>query len=63
MQGALWPQEAPCQDRADLFTHGVEMGDEAVGHLRDKWHRGVQIYLLISVFIEISYFNPTSHFR
>lgn len=34
VQGALWAQEAPRQDGAHLLTHGVEMGDEAVGHLR-----------------------------
>jgi len=36
MQGALGPQEAPGQDGADLLTHGVEMSDEAVGHLRRR---------------------------
>jgi len=36
VQGALGPQEAPGQDGADLFTHGVEMSDEAVGHLRQR---------------------------
>lgn len=36
VQGALGPQEAPGQNGADLFTHGVEMGDESVGHLRHR---------------------------
>lgn len=36
MQGALGPQEAPGQDGADLFTHSVEMRDEAIRHLRHK---------------------------
>ena len=36
VQGTLRPEETPGQDRADLFTHSVEMGDEAVRHLRKK---------------------------
>lgn len=36
-QGALGPQETPGENGADLFAHGVEMGDEAVRHLS---HRG-----------------------
>lgn len=35
LQGALGPEEAPGQNRADLFTHRVEVGDEAVRHLKD----------------------------
>lgn len=34
VQGALGPQEAPGQNGADLLTHGVEVGDESVRHLR-----------------------------
>lgn len=33
VQGALRAQEAPGQNGADLFTHGVEVGDKAVGLL------------------------------
>lgn len=41
VQGALGAQEAPGQNGADLFTHGVEMSDETVGHLRQsRGHRG-----------------------
>lgn len=36
VQGALGSQEAPGQNGADLFTHSVEMGDEAVRHLRQR---------------------------
>lgn len=35
LQGALGPEEAPGQNRADLFTHRVEVGDEAVRHLEE----------------------------
>lgn len=37
MQGALGPQETPSENGTDLLAHGIEMGDESVGHLS---HRG-----------------------
>lgn len=36
IQGALGPQETPGENGADLLTHGVEMGDEAVRYLRHR---------------------------
>ena len=36
VQGALRSEETPGQDGTDLFTHSVEVGDEAVRHLRRK---------------------------
>ena len=30
MQGSLWAQEPPCQDRADLLTDSIEMCNEAI---------------------------------
>lgn len=35
MQGALGSQEAPRQSRADLLTHGIEVGDESVRYLEE----------------------------
>lgn len=36
VQGAPGSQEAPGQNRSDLFTHCVEVSDEAVRHLRRR---------------------------
>jgi len=35
MQGALGSQETPRQSRADLLTHGIEVGDESVRYLEE----------------------------
>lgn len=48
MQGAPGPQETPGENGTDLFTHSVEMGDEAVRHLS---HRE-QVTQVMSVLLE-----------
>lgn len=41
VQGRFRAQEAPCQHRADVFTHGVEMSHETVWNLKHIPHEHI----------------------